>query len=85
MCWVPVASNTAASNADKSSGAESEWITSGEPRVNQMASKSGGMKVGAVRSLRGRTKTVFVKLISMTAKASVSPVMARPWPWKSME
>jgi hypothetical protein len=59
-------------------------MTSGEPRVNQMASRRGGIKVGAVRSLRGRTKTVFVKL-SMTAKASVSPVIARPWPWKSME
>jgi hypothetical protein len=84
VCWMPVASNTAARKADKSSGAASEWMTSGEPRVNQMESKSRGMKVGTVRTLRGRTKTILVKL-SMTAKASVSPVMARPWPWKSME
>ncbi len=49
-----------------------------------MALRSGGMKVGAVWLGRVRTKTVFVKL-SMTAKISVSPVRARPWPWKSME
>ncbi len=84
MSCVPVASKTAVSRAERSSGAASEWMTSGEPRVNQMASKSGGMNVGAVRSCRGRTKTVLVKL-SMTGKASVSPEMARPWPWKSME
>ena len=72
---MPVVARTAASNSDKSSGAASEWITSGAPRVNHIASRRVGTKVGAVRSVRGRTKTVFVKL-SMTARASVSPVMA---------
>ena len=37
-------------------------MTSGAPRVNQMVSRRVGTKVGAVRSLRGRTKTVLVKL-----------------------
>jgi hypothetical protein len=38
----------------------------------------------ALRSGRGIRITVFVKL-SMRAKASVSPEVARPWPWKSIE
>jgi hypothetical protein len=42
VCWVPVAANTAASKVDRSSGAASEWMMSGDPRVNQMASRKGG-------------------------------------------
>jgi hypothetical protein len=67
VCWVPVVSKTAANRAERNSGTALEWMTSGEPRLNQMASKSGGMNVGAVRSLRWRPKAVLVKL-SMTAK-----------------
>ncbi len=81
---VPAGGGVLGASGGKDGSKKGHGMISGEPRVNQMALRSNGTKLGAVRSGRGRTKTVLVKL-SMTARASVSPVRARPWPWKSME
>ena len=81
---VPVMEATRVIKSLRNSGASSEWMMSGEPRRKYSSSSKRGTRVVACRSARGMRRTVLVKL-SIRAWASVSPVMARPWPWKSIE
>ncbi len=78
-----VAACGSASRACDCSDGSSEWRTSGDPRRKCNSSRSRGTRVEAWRSGRGIRITVLVKL-SIRARASVSPVLARPWPWKSI-
>ncbi len=80
---VPVVTATSVMRLLRNSGASSEWMMSGEPWRKYSSSSNLGTRVVAWRSGSGMIKTVLVKL-SIRARASVSPVVTRPWPWKSM-